>query len=209
MNNPSRREALALILGALLSLPIAYLFLQTHGPFEQALDQLIWGLDHHDYSRWAIFPALLILPGLRAFHLMQKETYGKLGLWGFRLVFGGSVLAVMGQIWDYVLFDPWVHPMHGAGFMAQLLAILFLLTGYPIWAAGILRAKRLRDWQVVTPVLWMAYVVGLSIHIFTSDENWLYPRFGIDSGFIADGLLSLAFVLMGLSLLPKQEERSI
>ena len=90
---PYRRAALALILGAVLSLPIAYLFLQTHSPYEAALDRIVWGLDHHDYSRWALFPALLILPGVRAFHLSQQKSYGSAGLWGYRLAFGGLVLA--------------------------------------------------------------------------------------------------------------------
>jgi hypothetical protein len=98
MNNPTphRRAAISLILGALLSLPIAYLFLQTHGPYEASLERLVWGLNHHDYSRWAIFPALLILPGVRAFHLVQQKSYGNAGLWGYRLFFGGLVLAVVG-----------------------------------------------------------------------------------------------------------------
>ena len=52
----SKLIAIAMILGALLTLPIEYLFLQTHGPYEQALNQIVWGLDDHDYSRWAVFP---------------------------------------------------------------------------------------------------------------------------------------------------------
>ena len=55
--SPYRRAALALIVGALLTIPIEYLFLQTHGPYEAALGRLVWGLDHHDYSRWAVSPA--------------------------------------------------------------------------------------------------------------------------------------------------------
>jgi len=138
---PYRWETLAFISGALLSLPVAYLFLQTHGPYEQALGRLVWGLNHHDYSRWALFPALLILPGNRAFHLWQRDAYGKAGLWGYRLAFGGFMLAVIGQIWDYVLFDPWVHPLHGVGFLKQLIAILLLCVGLPVWAVAIFHAR--------------------------------------------------------------------
>ena len=86
---------------------------------------------------------LLILPGLRAFHLWQRDAYGNVGLWGYRLAFGGFALAAFGQIWDYVLFDPWGHPMHGVGFLLQLFAILMIVVGLPIWAVGIIRAGTL------------------------------------------------------------------
>lgn len=126
---PKRRAALGLILGTLLSLPVAYLFLQTHGPYEAALDRLVWGLDHHDYSRWAIFPALLILPGIRAFH----------------------------------------------------------------------------RWQRAIPVLWMIYILGMFVHIFSNDEVWLFPRFAIDAGFIAEGFAAVAYLLMGVLLWTKED----
>jgi hypothetical protein len=42
---------------------------------------------HEHYG--AVFPALLILPGLRAFHLWQQEDYGRGGLWGYRMTFWG------------------------------------------------------------------------------------------------------------------------
>ena len=205
---PYRRAALALILGAVLSLPIAYLFLQTHSPYEAALDRIVWGLGHHDYSRWALFPALLILPGVRAFHLSQQKSYGSAGLWGYRLAFGGLVLAVFGQIWDYVLFDPWVHSLHGIGFMAQLIAILMMDIGLLLWAVSIFRAHTLSGWQLAIPALWLLYIVGMFIHIFTADENWLYPRYGIDTGIIADVIISVAYVLMGLMLIKTREREA-
>jgi hypothetical protein len=192
---PFRRAAFALILGALLTLPVEYLFLQTHGPYEQALNKLVWGLDHHDYSRWAIFPGLLILPGLRAFHLGQRDAYGQVGLWGYRLFYGGFALAVLGQIWDYVLFDPWEHPLHGIGFMMQLLAILTMSVGLITWTVANLRT--LSGWQLTIPVLWILYIIGLLLSIFVQEEIWLYPRYGIDGGFLADVVLGIAYVLMG------------
>lgn len=202
---PNRRSAIALILGAVLGLPVAYLFLQTHGPYEASLGRIVWGLNHHDYSRWAVFPALLILPGVRAFHHSQQKSYGIAGLWGYRLFFSGFVLATAGQIWDYILFDPWVHPMHGVGFMAQLIAILMMVIGLPLWALSVFRARSLSGWQLAIPALWILYIVGMFVHIFTPDENWLYPRFGIGAGFIADAILSAAYVLMGLVLWSKKK----
>jgi hypothetical protein len=204
--HPYRLSAIAIILGGLLSLPIEYLFLLTHGPYEQALNRIVWGLDHHDYSRWAVFSALLILPGLLAFHRWQQDAYARLGLWGFRLSFGGFALATLGQIWDYVLFDPWEHPMHGIGFLMQLIAILMILIGIPLWATAIFRGKTLIGWQITIPILWLLYSLGLLLSIFTLDENWLFPRLGIDGGFIADFLLSLAFVLMSIILWSVHED---
>ena len=163
-------------------------------------------MNHHDYSRWAVFPALLILPGLRAFHLWQRDAYWKAGLWGFRLAFGGFALATLGQIWDHVLFDPWVHPLHGVGFLLQLLAILLILVGLPLWAAAIMRAHTLVGWQLAIPILWVLYILGLMASILTNDENWLYPRFGVDAGFVADIFMSIAYVLIGVSLWPIGEE---
>ena len=58
-------------------------------------------------------------------------------------------------------------------------------------------------------MLWVLDVVGLYFHIFTGDENWLYPCYGIDGGFIANGLLSIAYMLVGLTLLQKPEARSV
>jgi hypothetical protein len=188
-SNPSRRAALALIFGALLSLPVAY------GAYEAALNKLVWGLNHHDYSRWAVFPALLILPGVRAFHLGQRDAYGQIGLWGYRLSFSGFTLAVFGKIWDYVLFDPWEHPLHGVGFMVQLLAILTMSVGLTTWAVANLRT--LSGWQIIIPVLWILYIVGLVLSVFVQEEAWLYTRFGIDGGFLADTVIGIAFVLMG------------
>jgi hypothetical protein len=201
-SSPNRRAALSLIFGALLSIPIEYLFLQTHGPFEEALGQLVWGLNHHDYSRWAVFPALLILPGILAFHLWQRDAYGRVGLWGYRLFIGGWLLATFGQIWDYVLFDPWGHPLHGIGFMVQLLAILMIVFGLPMWAIANFRS--LSGWKRAVPFLWMLYIVGLVLSIFTSDETWLFPRSGIDGGFLADVVIGFAFVMMGLILWSKE-----
>jgi hypothetical protein len=42
------------------------------------------------------------------------------------------VLGVIGQNWDFVPSDPWEHPLHGLGFMSQLLAILWISIGLPI-----------------------------------------------------------------------------
>jgi hypothetical protein len=75
-----RRRTFALILSALITLPVEYCFFQTHGVYEEALDQIDWGINHHDYSRWAIFPALLIPQSVRAFHIAQKKFYGRVGL---------------------------------------------------------------------------------------------------------------------------------
>lgn len=47
--------------------------------------------------------------------------------------------------------------------------------------------------------------VALLLSIFTSDETLLYPRFGIDGGFLADLVIGFAFVLMGLTLWSKEE----
>jgi hypothetical protein len=199
---PYRRAAIILIIGALLSLPIEYLFLQTHGPYEEALGRLVWGLNHHDYSRWAVFPALLILPGIRAFHLWQRDAYGRVGLWGYRLSIGGWLLATLGQIWDYVLFNSWGHPLHGVGFMAQLLAILMIIVGLPAWASASCRS--LSGWQLAIPLLWLLYILGLLLSIFTSDETLLYHRYGIDGGFLADVVIAFAFVLMGSILWSKE-----
>ena len=181
-------------------LPVEYLFLLTHGPYEESFGRMVWGLNHHDYSRWAIFPALLILPGLRAFHLWQQDKYGKTGQRGFRQAFSGFVLAVIGQILSYMLFDPWDHPLHAVGFFLQLLAILLLFIGVPTWAIGIIRAQTLTGWQIGIPILWLLYILGLFVHIFTSDEMWLYPRYGIDTDFIASALLSISLILIGITL---------
>lgn len=130
----SKLLAIAMILGALLTLPIEYLFLQTYGPYEQVLNQIIWGLNDHDYSRWVVFPLLLILPGLRAFYLRQRDQIGKAGLWGYRLTFAGSLLIAGGQILSYILFEPFEHPMHVIGWLAQYSGLLLLaFIGLPLW----------------------------------------------------------------------------
>lgn len=71
----SKLSAIAMILGAWLILPIEYLFLQTHGPYKQTLNQIVWGLNDHDYSCWAVFPALLSLAGLASLgYLLQSDS---------------------------------------------------------------------------------------------------------------------------------------
>lgn len=178
----------------------------THGPYEQSLSREVWGLDHHDHSRWAVFTALLVLPGLRAFHLWQRDVYGRAGLWGFRLTFGGFSLATFGQIWDHMLFDPWGHPLHGVGFLLQLLAILMITLGIPLWAVLIIRAQTLARWQLATPILWFLYIIKLIVSIFANDEAWLFPRFGMDGGFVSDIVMSIWYVLIGLILWSIDEE---
>ncbi|MEK6221641.1 MAG: hypothetical protein N2D54_05285, partial [Chloroflexota bacterium] len=128
--------------------------------------------------------------------MWQGDSYGSAGLWGYRLVFGGAVLATFGQIWDYVLFDPWVHPMHGGGFMLQMLAILMFFIGFPLWAIVIWRARKLAGWQRAIPVLWIFYAIGLFYTVFGDDPSWLYPMYGIDIGFIADIFWSISFLLV-------------
>jgi len=200
----SRFPAYAIILGAVLDLPVRYLFLLTHGPYEQPFDRLVWGLNHHDYSRWAIFPALLILPGLLAFNRWMQNSYGKAGYWGFRLVFGGAVIIVAAQIWMFVLFDPFEHPMHGIGWILQFLALLTLLfIGMPLWTLAVFRSEMITGWQKLIPVLWVLFILAAFIHVFTADENWLFPRFGVDGGFIGDFFTSISYVLVGLTLLEK------
>jgi hypothetical protein len=147
-----------------------------------------------------VFTALLILPGLRAFHLWQRDAYGKVGLWGYRLAFGGFALATFGQIWDYVLFDPWGHPLHGVGFLLQLLAIMMIVVGLPIWAVAIIRAKTLVGWMLDIPILWLLYILGFLIFIFTNVTNWLFPRFGVDGRFVAEVFQNIAYILIGLKL---------
>jgi hypothetical protein len=151
----------------------------------------------------AVFPALLILPGLRAFHLRQREAYGKLGLWGSRLSFGGFALAACGQIWDYVLFDPRGHPMHGVGFFAQLLAIMMIVIGLPAWAAA--NFSSLSGWRLVIPALWVLYIIGLLLFLFIREETWLYTRYGIDGYFLSDIVLGIDYGLMSLTFWPKEK----
>jgi len=194
--SPTTLAGYAIILSALLALVVQYLFLQTHGPYEAALERVVWGLDHHDYSRWAIIPALLALPGLLAFHQLQRDKYGKTGQWGFRLVFYGWILAAAGQIWDYMLFDPWVHPMHGIGFLAQVVAILLLFPGFILWGWALIRGRLHR----AIPIFWFLFLVGLFVDIFIDLDSLLYPRYGIDDGFLSDIALGISLLLIGLVL---------
>ena len=92
--------------------------------------------------------------------------------------------------------------------MAQLIAILMMDIGLLLWAVSIFRAHTLSGWQLAIPALWFFYIVGMFIHIFTADENWLYPRYGIDTGIIADVIISVAYVLMGLMLIKTREREA-
>ncbi len=100
-----------------------------------------------------------------------------------------------GEIWDYVLFDPWGHTLHGVGFFLQLLAILMIFVGVPLGAVAIIHARTVVSWQLAIPILWFLYILGLLAHIFANDKDWLFPRFGIDRGergISADTALRLA-----------------
>ena len=61
----------------------------------------------------------------------------------------------------------------------------------PAWAMAILRGQTLTGWGLAIPILWLVYIIGLIIQIFTEYENLIYPRIGVDTGFIASLLLSI------------------
>jgi len=65
---------------------------------------------------------------------------------------------------------------------------------------GYLPCQDLSGWQQAIPALWIFYVVGLIASIFISDENWLYPRYGIDGSFVADTVMAVAYIMMGVKL---------
>ncbi len=151
-----------------------------------------------------MFPALLIWPGLWIFRRSQRDAYGKFGLIGYRLTFGGFALATLGQVWDYMLFDPWGHPLHGIGFYLQLIAILMIYAGWILWGLAMIRLKPVTWWRLLIPMLWIQAIPAN----FVLNNTWLIDRFGFDRGFVSSGLYSLAHVCIGLALWSKHGERS-
>lgn len=90
--------------------------------------------------------------------------------------------------------------MHGVGFLLQLLAIMMIVVGLPIWAVAIIRAKTLVGWMLAIPILWLLYILGFLVFIFTNVTNWLFPRFGVDGRFVAEVFQNIAYILIGLKL---------
>jgi hypothetical protein len=103
------------------------------------------------------------------------------------------ILATLGQIWDYFLFDRWGYPMHSVGFIMLILAILLITIGFPLWT--IVNFGSLRGWQQPITILWVLNMFEIWFLLFAEKEYWLIPRFGIDGVFLADADQSIAYVL--------------
>ena len=108
------------------------------------------------YGKLFSFMVLGWMAGLLALHARQAASAGRLGRWGFRLAFAGTVLGTLGGIGAYWIGSVW----RGAAdfsFVAFLVPMLLLVgVGFPLFGIGTLRAK-----AASRPGAWLLIVGGL------------------------------------------------
>ncbi len=104
------------------------------------------------YGKLFSFMVLGWMAGLLALHARQAASAGRLGRWGFRLAFAGTVLGTLGGIGAYWIGSVWWGAAAFA-FVAFLVPMLLLVgVGFPLFGIGTLRAKaapRLGGWLLI------------------------------------------------------------
>jgi len=108
------------------------------------------------YGKLFSFMVLGWMAGLLALHARQAASAGRLGRWGLRLAFAGTVLGTLGGIGAYWIGSVW----RGAAdfsFVAFLVPMLLLVgVGFPLFGIGVLRAT-----TASRPGAWLLIVGGL------------------------------------------------
>jgi hypothetical protein len=174
---------------------VQLLWLAAHGPTGASEGNVILGLTHHDFERWSLFPLLLVMWGLLGLHRYQQNGYGRRGRIGFRLTISGYGLLLFGVVWDFVLFDPWDHPLHSVGFLASLLGLLVVAVGWIVWGTASYRAKSLPPWALPVPFL---IVVGWVAALLFGDS--LYDAISINGGVAFQVVSAISVGVLGLVL---------
>ena len=171
-----RRQAVALWLAGVSGVGVQMLWLASHGPTEVDERNVVLGLTHHDFERWSVFGLLLAVYGLVGLHQYQRSGYGRFGAVGFRVTITGFALVLAGTVWDYVLFDPWEHPLHGIGFLASLVGLFVIVVGWVVWGVASAQSRSLPSWALPVPffiaVGWIAALVfGDALYELVSIDN--------------------------------------
>jgi hypothetical protein len=160
-------------------------------------DESIFGLTGEEYSRWSIFPLMLILYGSVGLHRYQEARYGRLGRIGFFTTFIGYSLLFVGEAFAEVMF-PLHHPLHTLGGALGGLALPVILAGLGIWGMASLRSRSLPIWAAPAPlamaVLW--FLVRFPLHDFFLDR----VPFWSASGVVAQAIIAGGLGLLGLVL---------
>lgn len=179
----------------MLGVPVQLLWLASHGPTELDEGNVVLGLTHHDFERWSLFGLFLVVWGIVGLHRYQRSAYGLPGRVGFQITVGGYGLLVLAVVWDYILFDPWGHPLHGIGFLASLIGLLALIVGWIEWGAASVRAKSMPVWALPVPFLMVAGWLAA----FAFGQH-LYQAASIDSGVGIAVVSAAGFGALGLVL---------
>ncbi len=148
-----RWSALTLWVGGLLAVFVRLLFLASHGPTGYDEMKEVLGLTQHDFERWSVFPLLLVLWGLAGLHQFQSGEYGRRGRRGYRLTAVGYGLVLFGVVWQFVLFNPSGHPLHGVGFLVWLIGLLVVVVGWIVWGTASFTVRSLPRWALPVPFL--------------------------------------------------------
>jgi len=181
--------------GGVLGVLVQLLFLASHGPTENDERNVVVGLTQHDFERWTLFTLLLVMWGLIGVHQYQSSTYGRRGRVGFRVTIGGYVLLLFGVVWDFILFDPFDHPLHGVGFPASLLGLLIVMVGWIVWGTASYKAKSLPSWALPVPFLIPAGWIAALIF-----GNALYEAISINDGVAIQIVSAVGALVFGLVL---------
>jgi len=191
----NRWQAVSLWTGGVFGVITQLLFLASHGPTESDEGDVIIGLTQHDFERWSLLVLLLVMWGLIGLHRYQSSTYGRRGLIGFRLTITGYGLLLFGIVWDFVLFDPFEHALHGVGFFASLLGLLIVMVGWIVWGTASYKARSLPSWALPVPFLIPAgWVAGL---VF---DDLLYEAISINDGVAIQVVSAIGALILGLVL---------
>ncbi len=193
MASRNRLAALALWSGGVSAWLVATLELSAwYQP-----DESLLGLTGEDYSRWSIFPLVLICYGLVALHRYQEGRYGRLGRIGFLATFTGYSMVFVGESFAEVLF-PLHHPLHTVGGFISWLALPVILAGWGVWGLASLRWGSLPIWAAPVPLAVASFwlLVRFPLHDFFADN----APFWLASGLVAQLITAVGLGLLGFVL---------
>jgi len=126
--------------------------------------------------------ALMLVPvGMVGFHALQRQSYGRMGLAGFWLVFVASLVVAAG-VADYFIWGDFLQEAPPVWLGGGLLG---LLVGSVLYGAAILRAKVLPRWCGVV------FIAALPVALVSSGPMSFASMFGV---------FGLAWLALGYAL---------
>jgi len=161
------------MVGGVLFLAVPFIVLVGH-PFLYRL-----GLPVREYpvlyvlSGLSSAVALVLMPvGMMGFHVLQRQSYGRVAIFGFWLVvvgslvvlLGGVVFFTLGEAGDFLQATPplvWV----ALGLLGLVVGIVSMVVGFALYGVATLQAKVLPHWCGVAFIAALPVALGMSVSL--------------------------------------------